>query len=205
MLVFGSDLDGCLANIEPILAERIEKEFGIPESKANRLHFYMHERYEVPQDVMNDFLGSDKCFADDQFWIDALPFEENILEMQKWVVQYHAVPSVITARHTTSRLATEVWMAKHHVPYSNLLMGTKWNKHLAVKWTDCAFMIEDRWEEALTIHLDTEATSYIYRTEYNEKHYVDWEHGVRKGQIDPDKLVWVETYAEITEREFNAH
>lgn len=201
MRVWGTDLDGCIALIENELAKRIEEEFGIPQSRANMLKFYMHERYDVPEDAMNAFLGSDKCFADPKFWMDAEPHIENINEMQKWVMR-GTVPSIITGRWATARLATEAWCAKYNVPYSNALFGTKNRKHKAIQWTDCSFFIEDRWEEALTIAKKTEATSYIFQTPYNEEHLPEYDRLVASGAVDGNKLVWIKSYKEVTEREF---
>lgn len=202
MRVWGSDIDGCIANIEPLMAARIEEEFGIPQSAAKRFEFYMHDRYEVAQDVMDAFLGSDKCFGDPKFWYEAEPILENIAEMHKWVMA-GTVPSLITGRWPHTRLATEAWCAKYNVPYSNLLFGTKNRKHTAIKWTDCSFFIEDRWEEAVTIAKKTEATSYIYLTEYNEKHQKDYDNFVRQGVPWIDRLKWIDSYKTITEIEFN--
>lgn len=202
MIVFGSDIDGCLANIEPELERRIIEKFDLDEGSANKVEFYMHERFQVPQDAMKAFLY-DEVFVDPTFWLAAEPFEFNIQVMTSWVLEHGAVPSLITARDTHTRTATELWAARNNVPYSNLLFGTENNKHLAVKWTDCQFMIEDKYEEALSIHLQSDARSYIYRTPYNEKFIPQFEYGVRQGIINPDKLCWIDDYAEITEREFN--
>lgn len=189
MRIFGTDIDGVIALIEKNMRQRIGTELKVWPDEKNPA-FYLHDRYkeEVRAEVKK-FVYSDACLGDPKFWMEAEPVEKNIEEMKKWVFNGW-VPSVITGRKRTARLPTEMWLGANGVPYSNFMVDAKNKKAELLHHIDAAFMIEDRYEEALDI-ANAGFTSYLIRTPQNKHIELD--------QISD--IIWVDDFTDITEYE----
>lgn len=187
MRVFASDLDGCLADTAGLIEEAAEEWFGV--SAEDEDYLDIQELRVKDQDEWDRFIKT--TFDSGKFILAARPILENINELQKWSVR--AVPSIITARNPTSRNYTEQWMANHKVPYSNLLLGVD-NKGEACRIIDASFIVEDSPINAQEVqdHTNGYCKGYVVRTPYNV-------------YAEPDfpNLIWVDSYKDITELEFN--
>lgn len=162
-------------------------EFGLYGYPYVRESFYMHERFDLDEELMRKFLFSDKAFDDPMLWLAAEPFTERIAEMNKWGLNGN-IPSVITARPPKLRLITELWLSRNNVPYSNLLMGAGKSKGKLAWHIDAAFMIEDNIGEAENV-VENGVKCYVIANKHN------------KNCNQSENLILVESYQEITERE----
>jgi hypothetical protein len=80
--------------------------------------------------------------ASAQDWWELDSMADNILEMNRWVLEHHMVPSLVTKRPRETRMVTEGWCSMHNVPYSNFLMGVhEWRMGQACELIDADFCV----------------------------------------------------------------
>jgi hypothetical protein len=80
--------------------------------------------------------------ASAQDWWELDSMDDNIIEMNRWVLEHRMVPSLVTKRTRDVRMVTEGWCAKNNVPYSNFLMGVQeWRMGMACELIDADFCI----------------------------------------------------------------
>jgi hypothetical protein len=192
--VFASDLDGCLANGEKVIDQRVREYFGIEEDPTNPDAFHMHDRYSLDRGEVKSFLFSSECFDDPRVWAACEAYEEHIVEMTRWVLAGW-VPSIITARPPRMRLITEAWMAQHNVPYANFLLGVD-GKGQACYHIDAEFMIEDQWSEATDV-ISKGIRCYIIRRNYNKDYEELLNVSTHAGDKPYDLITFVDSYEEI--------
>jgi hypothetical protein len=182
--VFGTDLDGCLAHTGEAIESRFYDEFG--EIAVCKEGSWAVKYPTIPYANLKGFLRD--IFANPSFLLDAVADDENIAEMNKWVLA-GMVPSIITRRDPATRAVTELWLARNNVPYSNFLLGVT-DKGRACWHVDASFMIEDGMTEARTV-ADMGIKCYVVRTPYNEGYE----------PLNLDNIVFVNNYAEVSELE----
>lgn len=198
MKVFGTDLDGCVADTASVIDYEFRKEFKV-HNVVNEEAYYSWEKYGVDEEVGAPFVRS--LLDGLVLWRDSKPIHKNIAEISRWTMT-GMVPSVITGRNISDRIITEFWMAQHNVGYSNLVMGVKDDmKGLFAKHLDCSFFIEDLPAAAFNV-AEYGVKVYVIRQPYNRWMERKKEIGSDPSRmLDWDLITFVDDYTQIAELE----
>ena len=187
MRVIGCDLDGVLAHTGEEIDRRLMDKFGGTRAELDE------------QGVqINDYLYSLECFGDPELWWGAEPDRERIEYLQRWAQDRAWAPAIITSRPMKFMAITEIWLAKHGVPYGTLLMDAHKFKPTLCYHLGAKMLIEDdywaAYHSAAMGALDENAvplTSYVMKTHYNAE-YED---------LEAFRVRFVDSFQEIEEYE----
>lgn len=188
-MIIASDIDGVIANIKPVIQERVADYFRVPAELVTPDKAAMQKMFGIDPADYTSFLQVG-CFSDYDFWLSAPPIEENIEALNDlvWGGEHELV--LITGRKNTAREATCHWLIRNRLSYNSLLMDALQLKHKAMKFCGAELMIEDRFEEAKTI-AEQGYRSYLIRTGYNIQHETR-----RSGPI-----IWVDNINDVLDLE----
>lgn len=198
MKVFGTDLDGCVADSASIIDYEFRKKFSV-HKVVDEEAFNSWDKYGVGEEVGAPFVRS--LLDGLVLWRDSKPIRKNIAEISRWTLT-GMVPSVITGRNLQDRIITEFWMAQNDVGYSNLVMEAKDDmKGLFAKHLDCSFFIEDKPEAAFNV-AEYGIKVYVIRHPYNAWMERQKEIGSDPSRtLDWDLITFVDDYTQIAELE----
>lgn len=75
----------------------------------------------------------------------------------------------VTARSEASRTVTELWLQEQQLPLSPLIMTGSHDKVNVVKALQLELFLEDRYENALSIHEETDVPVILFDAPYNRR------------------------------------
>lgn len=134
----GIDADGCIADIGKEILTRLRLDgIEIPEG-------FEFQQFDIASQfpVDKEWIGNQ--FSDPTFWLNAVPFPDAWVMINKWFGDGHDI-FVITCRWEGNRAETERWFYEWDIPFNEIFMGMPHGgKHEVMKKNDISILIEDR-------------------------------------------------------------